>query len=97
MLTTYEQGTEEINSSVEASFNLAKESCYRVYGKEKHSTLAGGVHATSIDAVKNILKLLIPKMLEGQVIWEIGVGYPRLAFILSAVSKRAVLCNDIGE
>lgn len=75
----------------------AKLLCDKVFFPEEQSLLQGGVHATGVGAVREILKYLIPESLEGKVIWEIGVGYPRLAFILSSLSKTSVLCNDLGK
>ena len=96
MITAYEPGYQDISSEVEATLVAAKERCAKIYGKESEATISGGVHSTRTSAVKAILKFLVPARIEQQVIWEIGVGYPKFAFILSAISKQCVLCNDLG-
>lgn len=71
--------------------------CTKYFQCEKVSTIPGGVHATPKEVVREIIHALKPEEILGKAILEIGLGYPRLACILSILSGKSVLCNDLRK
>ena len=97
VFTTYKQGNGLVSDAVSEATIKAKRICEQYYQTEKSSMIPGGVHATHFEVVKKILVLLIPSNIKGKNVWEIGVGYPRFASILSTLSEKPVLCNDLRK
>jgi hypothetical protein len=57
--------------------------------------IKGGCHALSLEIVQYLLKNI--SLLEGDYVWEIGAGYPRLAAIVNFMTKKTVIATDIGK
>jgi hypothetical protein len=57
--------------------------------------LPGGSHATSNDAILHIAQLI--NLQEEDVVWDIGVGTPKMAFCFSLLTEYPVIGTDIGN
>jgi precorrin-6B methylase 2 len=55
----------------------------------------GGSHATDDEAILNIAKLI--DVGHSEVLWDIGVGSPKLAFFFSMLTSVPVIGTDIGK
>lgn len=82
---------EEVYQKINDAYNI----CDFYFQSSSKNTFSNGVHATPRYILEEIIKALKPEKIAGSSIMEIGVGYPRLACTLSALSGKPVLCNDI--
>lgn len=73
--------------------NKAADNCNNKFANNE--LLTGGVHPTPDDVTNELIQTINPK--ENEVCWEIGVGYPKLAYKLCAVTKGLVVATDIGN
>ena len=53
-----------------------------------------GTHITHSDAQAKLIMAITPNL--GDCCWEIGMGVPRLATLLSLYTQCAVVATDIG-
>ncbi len=54
-----------------------------------------GSHSTCDDGIMSILYMMNAK--EGEVLWDVGVGNPKLSFFYSYMTNTTVVGTDIGE
>lgn len=61
----------------------------------RHSPLLGGVHATPMSTILDVMKLI--DVNTGDKCWDIGCGELRLACALSSAAKNVhVVCTDLS-
>jgi hypothetical protein len=88
-----------LDSEINESIETAKELCAKVYSRYSNNLLPGGSHSliqNSNDVLVDLFKSM--EISAGrEKVWEIGVGYPFLMFVLSILTKSEVLGTDINE
>jgi hypothetical protein len=55
----------------------------------------GGSHSTSDDSMISIAQLL--QLKEADIVWDIGVGRPTMAFFFSMLTNTPVIGTDVGK
>ena len=86
-------------SSFDKGFSEAHDIASK-YWKPKFETIGGGIHGTSLSAMKTIiqqLKTLSCKVSRECCCWDIGIGYPVFAQLLSMFMGVPVLGFDTDE
>ncbi len=63
--------------------------------KQSKIQIPSGSHSTCNEGILNVMNMMDIK--EGEVLWDIGVGNPKLAFFYSMISKTTVVGTDIGK
>jgi ribosomal protein L11 methylase PrmA len=63
--------------------------------KDSQFQVPAGSHATNDEAIFNIAKLI--DVGHSEVLWDIGVGSPKLAFFFSMLTAIPVIGTDIGK
>lgn len=59
------------------------------------SNMPGGSHGTCDGALLTLAQLVAIK--KNDIVWDIGVGYPKLAFFFSMLTHSPVVGTDIGK
>lgn len=62
--------------------------------EQRNYEIPGGSHSTRLDSLREII--LSCGINEKEIIWDVGVGHPRTALCLSAVTKESVIGIDTG-
>jgi hypothetical protein len=57
--------------------------------------VVGGSHSTSEEAIFSIAQLL--QLKKDDIVWDIGVGKPKMAFFFSMVTQTPVVGTDVGK
>lgn len=79
---------------------LGKSLCESVYSKYSENLIPGGSHslvANSEDILVDIFDQINFLKKNSDKVWEIGMGYPAVSFILSLLTGSEVIGTDIGE
>ena len=97
MLATFPLSCRQLSDESIEKIDNASKICTKYFQSPSANTITKGSHPTPLPTVKQIIKTLSPSKIIGKSVLEIGVGYPRLACIFSAISGKPVLCNDIRK